>query len=115
MSAVELVTSTFQIGAKGRAVIPVAVRRAANIHENDTLVAHVNALGQVVIETEEALKARLWAAAAQAAEVVDPTSDVRAMREADSALSDLNHERRRQVREQGSDERGAALLAHLGL
>ena len=62
MSAIELVTATFQIGAKGRAVIPVAVRRAANIHENDTVVAHVNALGQVVIETEEALKARLWAA-----------------------------------------------------
>ena len=109
------VSASFHLGPKGRAVIPVALRRAARVAEDDTLLAHVNELGQIVIESEATLKQRLWAAAGAPAPGADPVAEIRTMRREDVEISDRNQARRSTARGGRSDERSQALLAHLGL
>ncbi len=109
------VTASFHLGPKGRAVIPVALRRAARIAEDDNLIAHVNDLGQIVIESEATIKERLWAAAGAPARGADPVAEIRAMRREDVKITDHNQARRSTAGGDSSDERSEALLAHLGL
>ena len=111
-----LVTTSFHVGAKGRVVLPAALRRAAHIVEGAELVARLIGEGQVLLETKDAVRARVWGAAPQPTNL-DVTADVRAMRDEDIALEGRNAERREAGTgsEADSDAVGAALLAKLGL
>jgi bifunctional DNA-binding transcriptional regulator/antitoxin component of YhaV-PrlF toxin-antitoxin module len=84
---------TFRTDAKGRTVIPAALRAQAGIREDgDVLVGHVED-GRLIVETRTAVRRRLreQAAACQAEGVVDR---LRADREADLEL-DREHRRGR--------------------
>lgn len=54
------------VGGKGRIVIPASVRTAAEVSEGEVLFVRADAPGRVVLETREAIKARLQHAAALA-------------------------------------------------
>ncbi len=109
------VSAPFHVGAKGRVVLPSAVRRAARIEEGAELVARFVGEGQVLIETKDAVRARVWGAAPDPTGV-DTTADVRAMRNEDGALVAKKMAREAAPSsEQDSDAAGAALLKHLGL
>lgn len=112
----DITSSSFQIGAKGRVVLPVAVRRAAHLEEGAEVVARPDGAGRIIIETVESIRARVWAAAPQAGGH-DVTAEVRAMRDEDNRVSDEAFARR--TAEVGSEgdsvATGAALLVHLGL
>ena len=116
MSLPSGVTSSFHVGAKGRVVLPAAIRRAARIAEGDELVARLVGDGQLLLETKDAVRARVWGAAPQSAGL-DATEDVRAMRTEDVAVEAQNAAARETAlgSEADSDAAGAALLAHLGL
>lgn len=101
-----------QLGHKGRVVLPVAVRRAAHIPEHAHVVAHAAGEGRIVIETTDAIRTRVWAAASPE-NPKDATAGIRAMRQEDNAIADSAAETRRS--QTGSAEAGAALLQHLGL
>ena len=110
------VSASFRVGAKGRVVLPAAVRRAAHVDEGDEVVARPDGEGRVVIETVDSIRARVWAAAPEASGL-DTEADVRSMRDQDRQL-----EQRRAAKsaagfgtEQESAAAAAALLAHLGL
>lgn len=109
------VTASFQLGDKGRVVLPAAVRRAAHIPDGATVVAHAAGEGRIVIETVDAIRARVWGAAPEPSDL-DATADVRAMREEDSQIADASAERRSAAAaDPGEGDAGARLLAHLGL
>ncbi len=111
-------TAPFQVGAKGRVVLPAAARRAAHIEEGAELVARVVGEGQLLLETRDAVRARVWAAAPQRTGL-DTSADVRALRDEDRKLEDRNAARRAAEfsarSETDSAAAGAALLAELGL
>ena len=110
----------FQIGPKGRSVLPVAVRRAAGLEEGSDVVAIALGKGRVLLETVDAVRERVWAGAPHPDTSADSVADVRKMRQEDTAISDKAAVRR-SVANSGtsdshtSDERGAALLSRLGL
>ncbi len=54
-----------RIGAKGRTVLPAALRAEVRVGVGDELVAHAEE-GRIVLETREAIKARLRSLAAAA-------------------------------------------------
>jgi AbrB family looped-hinge helix DNA binding protein len=110
------VSAAFRVGPKGRIVLPSAVRRAARIEEGAEVVARLLGEGQLLIETKDAVRARVWGAAPEPAGL-DTTADVRALRSEDIALVAKNAARQAELSstEQDSDAAGAALLAHLGL
>jgi AbrB family looped-hinge helix DNA binding protein len=56
---------TVRIGAKGRVVLPAALRAETHMDEGDELIVSV-ADGRIIMETPDAIKARLRAAAAAA-------------------------------------------------
>jgi AbrB family looped-hinge helix DNA binding protein len=109
-------SAAFHVGAKGRVVLPAAVRRAAHLEEGAEVVARPDGEGRVVIETVASVRERIWNAAPQPTGV-DTIADVRELRDADEALSAANMAR--QARELGSEQdsaaAGTALLTHLGL
>lgn len=109
-------SAPFRVGAKGRVVLPAAVRRAANIAEGAEVVARPEGEGRVVIETVHSIRERVWGAAPDASGL-DTTTDVRAMRDDDNHVSDDAFARRVAigVSETESAAAGAALLARLGL
>ncbi len=113
-----LVSTSFHVGAKGRVVLPAAIRRAAHIEEGTELVARLVGDGQLLLETKDAVRARVWGAAPQPAGL-DAAADVRAMRDEDIAVEARNANRWTAAltgrSEADSDATGAALLAHLGL
>mgnify|MGYP003565212611 FL=1 len=105
----------FQIGPKGRSVLPVAVRRAAGLEEGSDVVAIALGKGRVLLETVDAVRERVWAGAPEPDTSVDSVADVRRMRQDDTAISDKAAVRRSSAGSSASDERGAALLSRLGL
>ena len=108
------IVSAVRLGAKGRAVIPAPVRQAAGLKEGASLIAVAEGAGRIVLETPEAVQARVWAAAAPVAE--DARADVRALRQLDKALDEANFARRsREPDELAAAAAGARLLAELGL
>ena len=111
-----VVSGPFHVGAKGRVVLPAAVRRAAGIEEGDQVVARPAGEGRVVIETVRSIRERVWAAAPDASGL-DSTMEIRTMRDEDNNLSDTAFKRRAIVSgsETDSAAAGAALLARLGL
>jgi looped-hinge helix DNA binding domain, AbrB family len=116
-----VVSAPFHVGAKGRVVLPAAVRRAARIAEGDQVVARPEGEGRVVIETVRSIRERVWGAAPDPSGL-DSTTEVRAMRAEDNNVSDQAFARRSAAggteadRTEGeSAAAGAALLARLGL
>lgn len=112
----------FQIGPKGRSVLPVAVRRASGLEEGSEVVATSLGKGRVLLETVEAVRERVWAGAPDPDASVDSVADVRRMRREDIAISDEAAARRSvagsSTPDESSstpDENGAALLSRLGL
>ena len=110
------VSEPFRVGAKGRVVLPSAVRRAASIDEGAEVVARFVGPGQLLIETRAAVRARVWQAAPGAGEL-DVIADVRFMRSEDIEIVRRNTEL--QEKHLGSEADSAAagerLLKHLGL
>ena len=51
-----------RIGAKGRVVLPAALRAQTRVAEGDELIASADG-GRIILETSDAIKARLRAAA----------------------------------------------------
>jgi AbrB family looped-hinge helix DNA binding protein len=113
-----LVSSLLRVGAKGRVVLPVGVRRAAHIEEGAELIARVVGDGQLLLETKDAVRARVWDAAPEPTGL-DAAADVRAIRNEDVALEAHNVDRQAAASEDRSEAHchatGAALLADLGL
>ncbi len=111
-----VVSAPLRVGAKGRVVLPAAVRRAANITEGAEVVARPAGEGRVVIETVDSIRERVWGAAPDATGL-DTTTDVRAMRDDDNHVSDAAFARRAPNlgTETESAAAGAALLDRLGL
>lgn len=110
-------SAPFEVGAKGRAVIPVAVRRAAGVAEGQTMVAQADAPGRIVLETPEAIQARVWAGA-PGQEGEDAADDLRALRDEDNRLAEAAAGRRARGtsgREAEADDLGERLLKDLGL
>ncbi len=83
----------FRIGPKGRVVLPAAVRRAAHVEVGRDVVARPDGDGRFVIESVEAIRRRVWAAA-PVPTGLDATEDVRALREDDNRVADENWARR---------------------
>lgn len=52
---------TFEVGPKGRSVLPAEVRRAAGISDRDKMAAYCDGPGRIVLETLDAIEARVWA------------------------------------------------------
>jgi bifunctional DNA-binding transcriptional regulator/antitoxin component of YhaV-PrlF toxin-antitoxin module len=109
-------SSEFRLGPKGRVVLPAAVRRAAHIPEGASVVAHAEGEGRIVIETVDAVRARVWGAAPGESEA-DATTDMRSMRDEDTSISDEAHGARSADRSgsPSDGDPGHALLAHLNL
>ncbi len=106
--------SAFNLGAQGRFVLPVAVRRAANLSEGVAMVARAEGEGRIVIETREAITKRVWASAPTPTGL-DTIADVRQMRNEDNKISEVNFTRRSQAAsEEVADGVGALLLKRLG-
>ncbi|MFD4482137.1 hypothetical protein ACFWPU_39335 [Streptomyces sp. NPDC058471] len=55
--------SRAKLGQRGRLIVPAAVQKLARLHEGDQLVIRAVAEGSFVVETVEAVKARMRAAA----------------------------------------------------
>ncbi len=106
--------SAFNLGAQGRFVLPIAVRRAANLTEGVVMVARAEGEGRIVIETREAITKRVWASAPTPTGL-DTIKDVRQMRNEDNKISESNFTRRSQATsEEAADAVGALLLKRLG-
>jgi len=57
------VAHTSRLGLKGRIVIPAEVRRATGLTADSEVVIRAEGEGRVVIETADAARNRVWAAA----------------------------------------------------
>lgn len=99
------------VGAKGRLVLPVGVRRAARIDEGTELIARHVGDGQILLETRDAVRSRVWSAAPASVDV-DTAADVRQLRSDDARQAASRHTRSAAA---GQDTVGAALLERLGL
>lgn len=108
----------FELGAKGRAVIPAAVRQEAQVEVGQPLIARADGVGRIVLETPAAVQARVWAAAPQPEDSANSVSDVRALRAEDNRLTEAAAQRRRAASgssEEPDGDPGEALLTALGL
>ena len=64
MSSISMIT----VGNKGRIVIPKRIRELVGLEEGVRVAAFVDDLGRVVLETPEAVKARIRLRASQSAD-----------------------------------------------
>jgi bifunctional DNA-binding transcriptional regulator/antitoxin component of YhaV-PrlF toxin-antitoxin module len=98
---------TLSVGEKGRVVLPAALRREAGVEVGDELVARVVGPHQILVETREAVAARLRARFRDGG----GTDDLRRARAADRAVEELTSVRRsvvsRDVRDLAAEERRA--------
>lgn len=110
------VSSPFRVGQKGRVMLPAAVRRAAHLEDGAEVVARPDGPGRIVIESVDAIRARLWAAAPEP-DGLDVAQDVREMRQQDQAVVEANATRQATTLrpESDSEAAGRALLSLLGL
>jgi bifunctional DNA-binding transcriptional regulator/antitoxin component of YhaV-PrlF toxin-antitoxin module len=83
-------TVTLSVGEKGRVVLPAALRREAGVQVGDELVARTVGPHQILVETREAVAARLRARFREAG----GTDDLRRARAADRAAEELTSVRR---------------------
>lgn len=109
-------SAMLELGAKGRAVIPVAVRREAEVELGQILIARAEGLGRIVLETPAAVQARVWAAAPVDGEPQDSVRDVRALRDEDNRIGEQAARLRQgAVAVDSQDDLGEALLRALAL
>ena len=102
---------TIKVGPKSRIVLPAGLRKAAGIDEGSELVGYVDSYGRLVLETAEAARNRVWAAAPEPEG--DSISEVRAQRTLDVTQEAAKHEHRATApRNEAAGER---LLRELGL
>ena len=101
-------TVTLSVGDKGRVVLPAALRREAGVQVGDELIARAVGPHQILVETREAVAARLRARFRDAG----GTDDLRQARAADRAVEDLASARRsgasRDAADLAAEERRAA-------
>jgi len=81
---------TLSVGEKSRVVLPAALRREAGVEVGDELVARAVGPHQILVETREAVAARLRARFRDAG----GTDDLRRARTADRAVEELTSGRR---------------------
>ncbi|HEV2954258.1 MAG TPA: AbrB/MazE/SpoVT family DNA-binding domain-containing protein [Candidatus Dormibacteraeota bacterium] len=106
-------SASFQVGLRGRSVLPAAVRRAAGVEDGRILIARADGLGRIVLETAEAIQARVWAGAPSSGKADFQAQSLRAE---EVAIADANFTRQSVEPDQATSEQtGAALLAALGL
>ncbi len=101
--------SAFNLGPQGRFVLPIAVRRAANLTEGEAMVARAEGEGRIVIETRAAITKRVWANAPTPTGL-NTISDVRQMRSEDNQTSEVNFNRSSHVTSEETSEAAGALL-----
>ena len=113
---VGVVSASFHVGQKGRVMLPAAVRRAAHLDDGAEVVARPDGEGRIIIESVEAIRARLWAAAPEPSGL-DLTRDVRELRQQDQVVVASNAARQVDTlsSQSDSDKAGQALLTFLGL
>lgn len=105
-----------ELGAKGRTVIPAAVRQEAKVELGQTLIARAEGPGRIVLETPAAVQARVWAAAPVDGEPQDSARDVRALRDSDNRIAERAARRRQDAGVVDTqDDLGEALLRALAL
>lgn len=105
-----------ELGAKGRIVVPAAVRQEAEVELGQTLIARAEGPGRIVLETPAAVQARVWAAAPVDGDPQDSVRDVRALRDDDNRMSERAARRRHSAGVADSqDDLGEALLRALAL
>jgi bifunctional DNA-binding transcriptional regulator/antitoxin component of YhaV-PrlF toxin-antitoxin module len=102
---------TLNVGPKNRVVLPLALRRAAGLGVGTELRGYVDVQGRVILETVDAVRARVWAAAPHAGQ--ESASAVRAAHETELSIERENAARR--AAGAVDDQAGARLLAELGL
>ena len=100
-----------KVGPKSRVVLPAGLRRAAGIEEGSELVGYVDSYGRLVLETAEAARNRVWAAAP--GPEGDSISEVRAQRMLDVSQEAAKHEHRATA--PTNEGAGDRLLRELGL
>lgn len=98
------------VGAKGRVLVPIDVRRAAGFEEGDEVVLRVEEPGRVVMESRRAIRDRVWAAAPEEAAIVP----VEVTRSEEVELEERHAAARAEIRGD-AEEVGRRLLASLGL
>lgn len=107
--------ASFSLDPKARFVLPIEIRRAAGVSEGAVLVVRAIGEGRILIETREAISARVWASAPALTEV-DSVADTRDMRDEDAQISDAAAKRRSRLTKNDQDDVvGAVLLQRLGL
>jgi len=88
MSSVSMIT----IGNKGRVVVPKSIRDAVGLEEGVRVAAFVDDLGRIVLETPEAVKARIRRRASVSAEGATSAVDqLLEERRLDGSLLDTDH------------------------
>jgi AbrB family looped-hinge helix DNA binding protein len=86
--AAETTHAEVQLGAQGRLVIPVGLRKALNLHPGDRLIARQEG-DRLVLERREAVEQRLWAMFAQIPKEVSLVDELIAERRAEASREDL--------------------------
>lgn len=108
-----------RISSQGRVVLPSAIRLALGLHTGDTLNVSVDAEGVVRMISARALAERLWAAnRIPSTPAGTAATEVRALRDADSALRAMKLEaisERRSAVTRTEAELTSELLEDLGL
>lgn len=106
-----------RVDSKRRVSLPASFLEG--IPASARLIAHVEAPGRFVIQTPEAAveaaAARIRGAVDRAAASVPAAADVRAMRDEDARLSDVQAKARSDANDGPDTGAGARLLAALGL
>ena len=109
------------VSEKGRTSFPAALRRAARLDDSEGIIAQVLGEGRVLLETREAIEARVRANASGFSSSLS-TEDVRSARSEDVLAQESSWQRKDELAaaaqarsEQDSDAIGAAALQLLGL
>lgn len=102
---------TLRVGPKNRVVIPARLREEAGVTVGSELVAHVDSMGRLVLETAASARSRVWAAAPLGEG--DSMAELRAARALDREIEEASAVRRGQAPRDSSA--GDRLLAELGL
>lgn len=108
-----------RVDAKRRVALPSSLLDEVGFQPSTGLIAYVDSPGRIVIETPEAAvadaAARIWADLDAADSEYDATADVRAMRDEDTRIADVNAAARSAAVSDDAADDGQALLAALGL
>jgi bifunctional DNA-binding transcriptional regulator/antitoxin component of YhaV-PrlF toxin-antitoxin module len=108
------VTALSSVGAKGRVLIPVELRRAAQWEEGDEVVMRVQGPGSIVIESRRSIRDRVWEGAPTSAQGA-VGNDIRAELRLDAEMAEANLSRRSSEHYPEAEANGERLLQFLGV